>query len=431
MRKIFFGVFLLSISLQAFAQSGTNSPYSQYGLGTLSEQASGFNRGMNGLALGLREHNQVNMLNPASYSAIDSLSFIFDIGASGQVTNFKENGKRLNANNADLEYIEAGFRMFKHVGMSFGVVPFTNVGYSYYNTETINKDSYSTATSTNTYSGSGGLHQAYLGIGWQLFKGFSIGANASYLWGNIDRSLTNSYSDASVTTIYKNYTASIYNYKIDFGLQYTQKLNKNNNLTLGLTYGLGHKLGADPECMVISTPQTGDADTLNYKVSNGFELPTSFGAGFVWEHSNKLRVGVDYSLQKWSKVNYPEYTYVNGQPDYKVTEGLFNDRHKITTGAEYCPNEIGRKFFDRIRYRVGASYTSSYLKINGADGPKEYSVSAGFGIPIMNVWNGRSMLNISGQWVRSDSKDFIKENIFRINIGITFNERWFAKWKVD
>jgi len=25
----------------------------------------------------------------------------------------------------------------------------------------------------------------------------------------------------------------------------------------------------------------------------------------------------------------------------------------------------------------------------------------------------------------------VKENTFRINIGLTFNERWFAKWKVD
>ena len=40
------------------------------------------------------------------------------------------------------------------------------------------------------------------------------------------------------------------------------------------------------------------------------------------------------------------------------------------------------------------------------------------------------MLNISTQWVKLDAKNFITENSFRINIGITFNERWFAKWKV-
>ena len=77
------------------------------------------------------------------------------------------------------------------------------------------------------------------------------------------------------------------------------------------------------------------------------------------------------------------------------------------------------------------SYTTPYLIINGQDGPKEYAVSAGFGIPLMNIWNNRSILNVSGQWVRMDAGSLLKENIFRINIGITFNERWFMKWKVD
>ena len=40
------------------------------------------------------------------------------------------------------------------------------------------------------------------------------------------------------------------------------------------------------------------------------------------------------------------------------------------------------------------------------------------------------MLNISGQWVKASAKDLITENTFRINIGLTFNERWFNKWKV-
>ena len=67
MKKLFSILTLMSaFTLGAQAQSGTNSPYSQYGLGVLSSQAQGFNRGMDGLALGLRRSNQVNFLNPAS-----------------------------------------------------------------------------------------------------------------------------------------------------------------------------------------------------------------------------------------------------------------------------------------------------------------------------------------------------------------------------
>lgn len=430
-KKIIGTVLLASLYVApAIAQSGTNSPYSQYGLGQLSEQTSGFNRGMNGLGLGFREHNQVNYINPASYSSIDSLTFIFDAGLSGQVTNFSENGQKKNANNADFEYAVAAFRAGKHLGVSFGIIPFTNIGYNYSISGYLNGDK--STTFTNTYNGSGGMHQIYLGAGWEFVKGLSIGANVSYIWGDIDRSVVNSYSDGYINTLSKYYTATISNYRIDFGLQYTLSLNKKNSLTLGLTYGLGHKLNSDPSCMVISTnTTTAVADTTSFTVNNGLEIPTSFGAGLAWNNNNKLKLGADFTYQKWGDTKFPVYKVVNDIPSYSLSDEYYSDRYKLTIGGEFCNNETSRNFIDRIRFRAGASYASSYYKVNGQDGPDEISVSVGFGIPIVNAYNNRSILNISGQWVRSEAPGMLKENTFRINIGITFNERWFMKWKVE
>lgn len=430
-KKIIGTVLLASLYVApAIAQSGTNSPYSQYGLGQLSEQTSGFNRGMNGLGLGFREHNQVNYINPASYSSIDSLTFIFDAGLSGQVTNFSENGQKKNANNADFEYAVAAFRASKHLGVSFGIIPFTNIGYNYSISGYLNGDK--STTFTNTYNGSGGMHQIYLGAGWEFVKGLSIGANVSYIWGDIDRSVVNSYSDGYINTLSKYYTATISSYRIDFGLQYTLPLNKKNSLTLGLTYGLGHKLNSDPSCMVISTnTTTAVADTTSFTVNNGLEIPTSFGAGLTWNYNNKLKLGADFTYQKWGDTKFPVYKVINDVPSYSLSDEYYSDRYKLTIGGEFCNNETSRNFIDRIRFRAGASYASSYYKVNGQDGPDEISVSVGFGIPIVNAYNNRSILNISGQWVRSEVPGMLKENTFRINIGITFNERWFMKWKVE
>jgi len=161
------------------------------------------------------------------------------------------------------------------------------------------------------------------------------------------------------------------------------------------------------------------------------ELPDMFGAGLMWNHNGKVKIGVDYSLQKWASVRALAYSVVNEEARYELTSGLYKDRHKLTLGGEICPNELGRNFFKRVHYRLGVYYATPYVKINGKDGPKEYSVSAGFGIPIMNRINNRSILNISAQWVHQGSKDFINENSFRINLSMTFNERWFAKWKME
>ena len=66
-KRIFSGLLLGFMSIAAMAQvSNTLSPYSQFGLGVLSEQSQGFNHGMSGLAIGMRNGKIVNVQNPAS-----------------------------------------------------------------------------------------------------------------------------------------------------------------------------------------------------------------------------------------------------------------------------------------------------------------------------------------------------------------------------
>ena len=426
---------MAAISGQLFAQTDrqytTVSPYSQFGLGIPLDQSQGFYKGMNGVGLGFREHNMVNTLNPASYSAIDSLSFIFDAGVSGQLTHFEENGKKKNAKSAAFDYVVAGFRAFRHVGVSFGLLPYSNVGYNYSNTEQVGDLS---TTYTTTNYGSGGLHQAFLGIGWEPFKGFSLGVNGGYLWGNIEKAVTNTYSDASINSLSKNYKINVSNYTLNFGAQFSANVTKNDNLTLGVTYGFGHKLSEDLSCNVISTnTQTSVLDTAKVNAENMLKLPHTFGAGLTWNHRNQLKVGFDFTLQKWADVGYPELQASGDNSQFALNNQYYLDRKKFNLGMDYCVDEKGakKKYLQTIHYRLGVSYATPYLNIAGKDGPKEISVSAGFGIPIINGYNNRSILNISAQWVRNAADNMLTENTFRINIGFTFNERWFMKWKVN
>lgn len=433
---------LLTLSLMAFstvimAQSGTNSPYSQYGLGLMTDPSQGFNRGMNGVGLGFREHNQVNYINPASYSAIDSLTFILDAGMSLQTTNFSENGKKKNANNADFEYAVALFRIMKHVGVAAGIVPYSNVGYNYSDKTDI-KDYYqvpstsAATTLTNTYYGTGGLHQIFAGIGWEPINGLSIGANINYLWGDIDNFVENTYSDNSIKSLIKYYTANVKSYKLDFGAQYTHVFNKKHAVTAGVTYTPGHKLGTNAECLVLTNNmQSSVNDTTKMVAYDALAIPTQIGVGFAYKYNNQWKAGIDYTLQRWSGVDFPLYGEKNGITVYTTESGIFKDRHTIKFGGEYCQNENGRSFAQRMHYRFGAGYSTPYLNINGKEGPREYSVSAGIAFPIVNAWNNRSILNISVQWANMSSKQMLTENTFRINIGLTFNERWFAKWRFE
>lgn len=432
--------FLLLLSANTFAQSGTLSPYSMYGLGSLIDQSNGAGRGMNGVGIAFRESNEINYLNPASYSSVDSLTFIFDIGMSLQRTMFKEGGVSQNANVADFEYFIAGFRARKHVGVGFGIVPYTDMGFGFENKTPVNNYTqypydplYQKTTQTTGYSSDGGLHEAFVGVGWEPVKNLSIGFNASFLWGSIWRQVSSTFSDSYVNNTYKIYNQRVHTYKLAFAAQYTQPLSGNRDLTLGVTVTPGHKLGGDADLDYISyNNQLTREDTIRCKAKDGYSMPTELAFGLGYRNGKKWRVGLDYSFQNWSSLPNNEFK----KPDGTVvsTTGSYNNRHKINVGGEYIRNINGRSFLDRLRIRAGISYASSYLKINTVngmkDGPREMSASVGFGIPIINNYNNRSILNIGFQWV-NESGSVIRENTLRLNVGLTFNERWFAKWKFE
>jgi len=429
--RLFNTVFAVTMALAAMAQSGTNSPYSQYGLGALADQSQGFSRGMNGVGLGLRKGNIVNVLNPASYSAIDSLTMIFDAGFSAQATNFKEGGKSLNARNADFEYAVGCFRMMPRVGVSFGILPISNIGYNYTSGTYVDSK---TGTIPESYKGSGGLREVFVGVGWRALKPLSIGVNMGYLWGDYNRTASTS-SASGINALTKIYTSSVSSYNLSFGLQWQQPLSRKDQLTLGTTVGLGHKLGADAECLLLNTnSSTYVIDTTKFVVSDALKLPMTYSVGLGWNRGEKLFVGADVSLQKWGSIDFPAYDAT--AKGYSLQSGLLKDRFSCSLGADYVPGNVTSNLIKRTHYRFGVGYASPYYKINGQDGPRELSVSAGFGIPLQKViWNVRGnmrpVLNISAQWVHAAADGFITENTFRLNLGLTFNERWFAKWRID
>ena len=116
----------------AIAQSsGTNSTYSRFGLGLLQDQSNGFNKSMGGVGLGVRMGNRINTANPASYSAIDSLSLILDVGMSGSFGKMKQGSRQVGVNNATLDFVHAGMHIAKGLGLAVGYMPYTSIGYKF------------------------------------------------------------------------------------------------------------------------------------------------------------------------------------------------------------------------------------------------------------------------------------------------------------
>ena len=412
----------LMMAVALFADNGVNSPYSRFGLGMLSDQNLAINRQMGGLGYALRDSRYINLLNPASLAQADTLTMLFEAGFSLQNVNFKENGQKINAHNSSFDYIAMKYRIRNGLGMSFGVLPYSNVGYSF-SSRNINIDSEigNNTSSTNSYSGTGGIYQPFVALGWSPISNLSLGVSASYIYGDISHKVGSTFDDTSIRNRARYYNIDVSSYKVDFGAQYDMILGKGHGLTLGLVYSLGHDLNADAQ-VIEQTIQNGTIQVSDTSfIANGFSLPHTIGLGAVYNLKNRWKFGIDYTYQAWSSSDF-----------FGEDKGL--DRSKISVGMEYSPNRISRNILKRMNYRAGAYYAQPYTEVNGKEGCDEFGLSAGFSIPFANKFNRRmSMVHISGQVIRMEPKSsgMIAETCLRINLGITFNEGWFTKMKVE
>lgn len=431
-RLLSLAIVLLTTQILWAQSNGSNSSYSRFGLGTMNDQSQGWNKGMGGTAQGLRDGGRLNIQNPASYTAIDSLAFIFDVGMGIQQVRMSGNGSSVNAVNASLEYVTAGFRLRPGLGMSIGFVPYSTIGYNFTNTGFvgISSTSMQTITSRKTYYGNGGLHEMFMGIGWNPFANFCIGANVGYVWGTYNHSLAQTFYEGS--TISSNYNtqneawdSDIKTYKLDFGVQYPIVLNKSNKLTLGATASIGHTIGSE----VSMIRYTSLGDTLESKVKKAFEMPYTMSAGAAWQHKEKITLAADYTIERWKGCKVPVSLTTPTSSSIQIATDQYYNRHKISVGAEYMQNPLGRRYGQLIRYRLGASFATPNVKVNDMKGPREYSLTAGVALPLTT--RSRSLINVSAQWLRRvpSSSSLITENYLMLHLGVTFNESWFMKWR--
>ena len=388
--KVLITSVLIFILLPLMAQNNTNSPYTRFGYGDLGERSFGAGRAMGGVGYGLRSSKQINPMNPASYSCMDSLTFLFDFGIAGQLSWFDDGNARQNDINGNVEYIAMQFPVHRRIALSFGLLPYSYVGYKF---GALRNDK--GVTFTETYNGSGGLSDLYGGISVDIWKKrLAVGANFGFLFGNIKHSqlinMSAEGSDAYNTS--RSQELRVRDLIMDFGLQYTHPFSKTESVTLGLVFSPKKVLNADSYNYTETLTANGYVDEI---ISSDTISGKEFGL------PNKLTLAVDFSYEDWGKMLY------FGE------KGNFRNRYRVAVGGEYIPDYMRKSYFNRIAYRAGIHYGNSYLRMNrtdvnpSGDGYNEIGASVGLGLPL------------------------IDEQYFRFTVNYTFNELWFFKRKVD
>ncbi|MDP3469186.1 MAG: hypothetical protein Q8S11_12680 [Daejeonella sp.] len=426
-RNIFF-LFLFAMSFSATAQVTSSSPYSQFGLGDLSGSLLPQNRGMGGLSMGIRKpglYDNINLANPASYSTLELTTF--DVGASMDLRKLSKggvSGKRQF--NSTLSHITFGVPVNRFSAVSFGLVPYSDLGYQFMNSGTVD-----TSKVNYVYGGEGGMSKAYLGYGFRINKNLSLGFNVAYLFGSLKQ--TRAFEFVNESTVAFNsrtqYSNSVGGMSYDYALQYSAEISSKTKLILGYSGNSGNGLNSKSNTVTTRYRKDVLGDELAAADSTYFaegaktkiQMPLTHTAGFAFEKTNEWLFGADVTFSRWS--------------DYREgsTNPGLNDSYGIIVGGQFTPdaNSVS-SYFKLIDYRLGVKYDKTFVKIGNND-INQYALNFGFGFPLPRNRSSFYKINLSTEIGQrgTEMNNLVRDRFVNIHLGFTLNDKWFQKTYID
>lgn len=413
--------FLLFVfSEESNSQNIQTSPMSRYGYGTLVDQSPTAYKGMGGVGVALRESNVVNFKNPASLSAIDSLSFVLDIGLTSELKKLNDDSYSKYTFQSNIDYIAFQLPIFKTIGVAAGITPFSRVGYNMANKQLI--PSFEDVYFVQNFTGKGSFQNLFVSTGFHLFKGLSLGLKANYLFGKIEHSIVSLPTSSSINNRFEDISYRISSWSPTFGIQYEFKRNT-NAFVLGTSFSPQISL----PIKVSHTIDKNYGDALkpdisleDPKLETAFPLSLSFGASYLYD--NKLLAAGDVKLVKWGSV--PNI--------YKSQDIELKDAYEVSLGVSYLKDKFSRKYRDRIIYKGGFNYSAPYFSHNKLGSASLITVALGMGLPIHVNDERTSYFNLSLEYSKNLQKGslYVNENLLRLSLSINFNETWFRKLKI-
>lgn len=418
-KRIILSLLLPVTFLNLRAQENVGSPYSVYGIGLLPANQGPY-AAMGGVSAAMRDNRNINFLNPAAYTALDSNRFHFQLGITGEYAHISTHKKSSDYRVAQNATLNMALRLRRNLYFSFGFTEKSDIGYDLYYSYAIS-GSVSGKFNQNI-SGEGGLNDLYAGFGWK-YKNLSVGTNISYVFGKIEKRQTLTAEIANSFYIRTSENNRVHDFLFTPGVQYHFKLSPKSRLTLGTSMNFTQKLTAKKEFISykVST-SSGNSTTLDDEIlKRGYiKYPFRILGGALYQFKNKWQAAADYTFHKMSAYE-----------EFKVRQQL-KDYHKINAGISWTPEEFGRFWWQRNKYMLGGYFIKSEIQLKDTD-INTYGLTFGTQIPFISPRVGELLLGIAFDLgIRGTEKNgLIQEKYAKLRINIAFKELWFVKQKIN
>lgn len=414
-KKIIVSACLL-LSLVSFAQEGTASPYSYYGIGDVRFRGTAESRSMAGVAVE-QDSIHINLENPASFSNLKYTTFT--IGGTLNTVKLKSDSKTESAKRTTLDYLAVGLPLGKW-GVGFGLIPYSSVGYKI---ESLSED---LDANNRRYSGSGGLNKAFLGVGYKITPKFSVGADMHYNFGKIETNSLEFITGIPVGTSEMN-TSILSGVNFNFGAMYQTKINEKLSLYSGLNYTIENTLKSE---------NTRNISTVIY--NTGFDVAVIDVLG---EQKSTVDLLFPGKISMSGGIGEPRKWLVGGKIAYQKTAAQANSYNEssnvgygkygsVSLGGYYVPNYNSfSSYAKRIVYRGGLRYEKTGLVVN-SESINDIGLTLGLGLPITG---SLSNVNIGFELGKrgTTNANLVQENYAKISVGFSLNDKWFQQRKFD
>lgn len=427
MLKVFKGTVLMliaSLLFQHLAGAQINiSPYTANGLGDINSNALTTNSGMGGLGVSNGQNWYLNNLNPALLTK--NTFTVLEAGLVFESRKLEDNTGLTQSNSGGgLGYFAMAFPIVNGKWTAgIGIMPYSTVNFNILSEGTVENNP--DIPVIFNYTGDGGLTQAFFSNGFKIAKNLAVGLKGSILFGSI---VNETLAGGGSTDFPINFLTavtdktSIRGFTLGTGIAYRIPLNEKTFLNTGFTYDFQANLNAKKfktsELRSLALIDPISTDTLINDTSGNIILPSNFAFGISYEKLYKLLIGADIHINNWS--DYQDFEQNN--------QSLVNN-YGVNVGMEYTPDVTSvDSYFKRVTYRFGVDYQNTPFEAANKQ-LDDFGINFGVSFPI----KGLSTMNLAFKYGQRGTTDdnLIKENYYRVNFGISFNDRWFQRRVVN
>ena len=275
----------------------TSSPYTRYGFGKLGNVGNTSTRGMGDAGIATRTNLYTNLFNPASLTAIDTLTMLFDVAFDAEWLTLSESGKSDSKWDAGISYLSFHFPLWNRFAGSFSYMPYSMVGYEYGSTGSEPYESGLTINDTISYSnvqtGNGGLQHFQLSMGWNPLKTktsrLDVGATVGYICGYVAHTGAMTQSQTTINSTSSSKDFSCIGWDLNLGAQFTRQIQPGKRIIVGATYSPKTHIGCDASVTSGSGSDSNDSRENRLSLS----APQKFGAGLSYQIDRKLTATVE------------------------------------------------------------------------------------------------------------------------------------------